>query len=357
MSGDPLEIDVESAWALSQEGDRLVDIREASEWLAGRPARSQSLPASRLAEDPAILAPPPGRALLLICASGVRSLAWARSLHAAGLPARSVRGGFSAWTRAGLPVADGHGLDADAMDRYDRHLRLPGIGAAGQARLLASRVLLVGAGGLGSPAAFYLAAAGVGTLTLVDDDRVERSNLQRQILHTDAGVGATKVDSARERLLALNPTLTIQAIPERLAPDNARPLFERHDLVIDGADNFATRHLVNDTALATGTPWAYGAVQRFQGQVSLFVPGAGPCYRCLFPEPPPAGAAPACAEAGVFGVLPGLIGILQATEAIKWLLGLGESLAGRLLVYDALAMRVRELRLDRDPACPACTGG
>jgi len=218
-------------------------------------------------------------------------------------------------------------------------------------------VLLVAAGGLGSPAAFYLAAAGVGTLTLVDDDRVERSNLQRQILHTDAGVGATKVDSARERLLALNPTLTIQAIPERLAPGNARPLFERHDLVIDGADNFATRHLVNDTALATGTPWAYGAVQRFQGQVSLFVPGAGPCYRCLFPEPPPAGAAPACAEAGVFGVLPGLIGILQATEAIKWLLGLGESLAGRLLVYDALAMRVRELRLDRDPACPACTGG
>lgn len=357
MAGQPLEIDAESAWARSQDGDRLVDIREPSEWLAGRPARSRALPASRLAQAPSDLAPPPGRSLLLICASGVRSLAWAQRLRAAGLEACSVRGGFSAWARAGLPVADGHGLDADAMDRYDRHLRLPGIGAAGQARLLASSVLLVGAGGLGSPAAFYLAAAGVGRLTLVDDDRVDRSNLQRQILHTDAGVGTAKVESARQRLLALNPTIAVEAVPERLVPGNARALFERHDLVIDGADNFATRYLVNATALATGKPWAYGAVQRFQGQVSLFVPGAGPCYRCLFPEPPPAGAAPACSEAGVFGVLPGLIGIVQATEAIKWLLGLGDALAGRLLVYDALAMRMRELRLDRDPACPACAGG
>lgn len=354
MAEADLEIDVQAAWARCQDGDLLVDIREAPEWQAGRPGRGRAVPGSRLAADPTLLAAPPGRSVLLICASGVRSLDWARRLRADGTPAVSVRGGFGAWLQAGLPVADGHGLDADALARYDRHLRLPGIGAAGQARLLASRVLLVGAGGLGSPAAFYLAAAGVGTITLVDDDRVERSNLQRQILHTDAGVGLAKVDSARDRLLALNPAITVDAVPARLSAANAGPLFERHDLVIDGADNFDTRYLVNATALATGTPWAYGAVQRFQGQVSLFVPGAGPCYRCLFPEPPPAGAAPACAEAGVFGVLPGTIGILQATEAIKWLLGIGEPLAGRVLVYDALAMRMRELRLERDPGCPAC---
>ncbi|MBX3724670.1 MAG: molybdopterin-synthase adenylyltransferase MoeB [Xanthomonadales bacterium] len=345
------------AWPRILEGDLLVDLREPSEWPAGRPGRSRALPASGLVVEAADLRPPPGRTVLLICASGVRSLHWAQRLQAAGLTALSVRGGVSAWARAGLPIADGHGLDADALERYDRHLRLPGIGAAGQARLLSSRVLLVGAGGLGSPAALYLAAAGVGRLTVVDDDRVERSNLQRQILHSDAAVGTAKVASARQRLLALNPGITVDAIAERLVQGNARELFAGHDLVIDGADNFPTRFLVNATALATGTPWIYGAVQRFQGQVSLFVPGRGPCYRCLFPEPPPAGAAPDCSEAGVFGVLPGAVGVLQATEALKWLLGLGEPLLGRLLVYDALAMRMHELRLDRDPACPGCRSG
>lgn len=357
MSGDPLEIEAQEAWARVRDGDLLADIREPSEWSAGRPEPSLAAPASGLAADGAGLRPAAGRSVLLICASGVRSLRWAQQLRAAGVPALSVRGGFTAWARAGLPVADGHGLDADAMERYDRHLRLPGIGTQGQARLSSSRVLLVGAGGLGSPAALYLAAAGVGTLTVIDDDRVERSNLQRQILHVDAGVGTGKAASARQRLLALNPRITVDAVAGRLVRDNARQLFEGHDLVIDGADNFPTRYLVNATSLATGTPWIYGAVQRFQGQVSLFAPGRGPCYRCLFPEPPPAGAAPACAEAGVFGVLPGLIGVLQATEALKWLLGLGEPLLGRLLVYDALAMRSHELRLERDPGCPGCRAG
>lgn len=245
-------------------------------------------------------------------------------------------------------------LRPDQLARYRRHLTLPEVGEAGQARLLASRVLIVGAGGLGCPAAQYLAAAGIGTLGLVDFDRVDLSNLQRQILYGIADVGRPKVEVARARVAALNPDVQVDAYDERLRAANVLDLFSRYDLVLDGSDNFATRYLVNDAAVRLGKTVVHGAVLRFEGQASVFVPGAGPCYRCLHPEPPPPGAVPSCAEGGVLGVVPGLVALVQATEAIKLVAGLGEPLVGRLLTIDALAMRFDEFRLERDPACPAC---
>jgi molybdopterin/thiamine biosynthesis adenylyltransferase len=236
---------------------------------------------------------------------------------------------------------------------------LPEVGAAGQQKLLNARVALIGAGGLGSPAGLYLAAAGVGTLTLIDDDRVERSNLQRQVLHADARIGMPKTESARVALNALNPSVCVQLQGERLRAANVEALLRGHDVVIDGADNFPTRYLLDAACGRLGIPLVYGAVHRFTGQVSVFDPrrADSPCYRCLFPEPPSAAEAPNCSEAGVLGVLPGVIGLLQATEAIKLVLGVGEPLVGRLLCYDALAARFRELRLPRDTSCPGCGAG
>lgn len=354
------EVEPIEAWRRMNDGALLIDVREEHEWPAGRPAGSLGLPRSHVEFQIERAAPQRDRELLLICAGGARSLLVADALLQLGYArVASVVGGFQRWRAQGLPiVADGDDLDADARERYDRHLRLPEIGVDGQRRLLSSRVLLVGAGGLGSPAAMYLAAAGVGTLALIDDDRVERNNLQRQILHVDAAVGQAKTRSAGERLAALNPGIAIETVQARLDAGNVDAIIDGYDLVIDGADNFPTRYLLNDACLRSGTPWVYGAVQGFRGQASLFAPGQGPCYRCLFPEPPPAAAfAPNCAEAGVLGVLPGVIGLIQATEAIKHLLGLGEPLIGRLLGYDALAMRFTETRLPRDPECPACGGG
>jgi sulfur-carrier protein adenylyltransferase/sulfurtransferase len=266
-----------------------------------------------------------------------------------------VRGGFARWQAEGLPVARG-ALDADASARYARHLVLPEVGVTGQKKLMEARVALIGAGGLGSPAGLYLAAAGVGTLTLIDDDRVERSNLQRQVLHADARVGLPKTESARVALNALNPSVRVQLQSERIRAANVEALLRDHDVVIDGADNFPTRYLLDAACRRLKIPLVYGAVHRFTGQVSVFDArrADSPCYRCLFPEPPSAAEAPNCSEAGVLGVLPGVIGLLQATEAIKLVLGIGETLAGRLLCYDALAARFRELRLPRDPACPGC---
>jgi molybdopterin/thiamine biosynthesis adenylyltransferase/rhodanese-related sulfurtransferase len=238
--------------------------------------------------------------------------------------------------------------------RYSRHLLLPPVGAEGQRRLKASRVLLVGAGGLGSPAALYLAAAGVGTIGLVEFDAVDVSNLQRQVLHGTRDVGRPKVDSARDRIADLNPHVTVEAHPTRLTSANALEIVRAYDVVIDGTDNFPTRYLVNDACVLTGRPYVYGSVFRFEGQASVFAAKDGPCYRCLFPEPPPPGAVPDCEEGGVLGVLPGLIGVLQATEALKLLLGIGEPLVGRLLLVDALRMQFRTLKLERDPSCPAC---
>ena len=346
------------ARARQRAGALLVDVRAAHERALGMADGALGIVREDLQADPAAHLPDIDAELLLVCQRGARSLQVAEVLAARGYRnLSSVEGGTDAWDAAGLPMQRAD-VDADFSERYSRHLRLPDVGLDGQKRLEASRVLLVGAGGLGSPAAFYLAAAGVGTLRLADDDIVDRSNLQRQILHTEARIGTPKVESAAVALSALNPRTRIEAIRERITSDNVERLLEGVDVVVDGADNFPARYLLNDACVKRGKPLVYGAVHRFEGQASVFDAGrqrgVAPCYRCLFPEPPPPEAAPNCAEAGVLGVLPGVIGLLQATEAIKLLLGIGEPLRGRLLQFDALAMRFRETRLLPDPACPVC---
>ena len=245
-------------------------------------------------------------------------------------------------------------LDNDEILRYSRHLIMPEVGMEGQQKLKAARVLCIGAGGLGSPLALYLAAAGVGTLGIVDFDTVDYTNLQRQIIHSTADVGRKKLDSAGEKLKAINPFLNLQKFDTRLSSENALELFRDFDIVADGTDNFPTRYLVNDACVLTGKPNVYGSIFRFEGQASVFATENGPCYRCLYPEPPPPGLVPSCAEGGVLGILPGLVGVMQATEVIKLILGVGEPLIGRLLLIDALNMRFRELRLRKNPHCPAC---
>ena len=339
-------------------GAVLVDVRAAHERALGMAVEALGIAREDLQADPAMHLPDLDAEVLLICQRGARSQQVAEVLAARGYRnLASVEGGTDAWDAAGLPMRRAD-VDADFSERYSRQLRLPDVGLDGQKRLEASRVLLVGAGGLGSPSAFYLAAAGVGTLRLADDDVVDRSNLQRQILHTEARIGTPKVESAAVALSALNPRTRIEAIRERITSDNVEHLLDGVDVVIDGADNFPARYLLNDACVKLGKPLVYGAVHRFEGQASVFDAGrhrgVAPCYRCLFPEPPPPESAPNCAEAGVLGVLPGVIGLLQATEAIKLLLGIGEPLRGRLLQFDALAMRFRETRLLPDPACPVC---
>ena len=344
-------------------GAVLIDVREAHERATGMAAGARGIAMGELVYAPDAHLPGRDAELLLICQSGMRSLRAAQMLAEQGYArVASVAGGTVRWIAEGLPVErPDDGIDADFAERYSRHLRLPQIGLAGQRRLEAARVLLVGAGGLGSPAAYYLAAAGVGTLRIADDDVVDRSNLQRQILHTDAAIGTPKVASAAMALTALNPRTTVDAVRERVSSANVEHLLDGVDVVIDGADNFAARYLLNDACVKLGKPLVYGAVHRFEGQASVFDAGrrrgAAPCYRCLFPEPPPPDAAPNCAEAGVLGVLPGVIGLIQATEAIKLLLQIGEPLAGRLLQFDALSMRFRETRLSPDPECPVCAPG
>ncbi len=355
VAGAIEQLDADEARRRQLDGALLIDVREDDERALGLPDGAVGMPGERLLREIAALASP-DRELLLICAAGQRSLRAAQALRTRGYRrVASVAGGFGRWLAAGLPVQAGM-LDADAQDRYARQLRLPQVGAAGQARLSESRVALIGAGGLGSPAALYLAAAGVGTLTLIDDDRVERSNLHRQVLHADARVGLLKVESARMTLAALNPAIQVMTHAVRVQAGNVEALLGGHDVVIDGADNFPTRYLLAAASVRLRLPLVYGAVERFSGQVSVFDPrrADSPCYRCLFPEPPAAADAPDCAEAGVLGVLPGVIGLLQATEALKLLLGVGTPLVGRLLLFDALAMRFRELLLPRDAACPGC---
>jgi len=361
IDGSPVvEVDAVTAHALFAAGATLIDVREPDEHARGLPERAIPLPLSLLERGGGAL-PAPERPRLLLCSAGRRSLRAATLLRQRGVAeVFSVRGGLAAWQAASTDAYAGAVavLSADALERYDRHLRLASVGAAGQRRLLGARVAIIGAGGLGSPAAFYLAAAGVGRLALIDDDRVERSNLQRQILHVDAAVGTPKVASARDRLLALNPSLGVEAIEARVGPGNVEALLRRADVVIDGSDNFAARYLVDAACRELGIPLVYGAVERFTGQVSVFDAGrqrgVAPCYRCLFPEPPGADAAPDCSQAGVLGVLPGLVGLLQATEALKLILGIGEPLVGRLLTVDALAMRWRTLALPVDADCPGC---
>ena len=358
------EISPSQARRQQSQGAVLVDVREAHERMSGQAEGSLGIAKGELEADPGAHLPRPETEILLICQAGARSLQAAHALIAAGYPkVASVVGGTTQWMADGLPVTKPQ-LDAeesDFMDRYSRHLRLPEVGVPGQRKLESSRVLMIGAGGLGSPACFYLAAAGVGHLRIVDDDVVDRSNLQRQILHTEASIGALKVASAQAALSALNPRTQLQAVPERVTSDNIERLLEDVDVVLDGSDNFPARYLLNDACVKLAKPLVYGAVQRFEGQVSVFDAGRqrgqAPCYRCLFPEPPAPGFAPNCSEAGVLGVLPGVIGLLQATEVIKLLLGIGEPLRGRLLHFDALAMRFRELRLRPDPDCVVCAPG
>jgi len=355
-----VQLDPKQALERMRHGARLVDVREAGERASGMAEGAIGVDRAALESNPGNHLPDREAEILLICQSGQRSMRAAEALAATGYRnLASVAGGTSAWQAAGLPMV--RAIDDDFAERYSRHLRLPEVGLEGQKRLAAARVLLVGAGGLGSPAAFYLAAAGVGTLRLVDDDVVDRSNLQRQILHTDARVGTAKVASAAATLSALNPRTRLEPMRERITSGNVERVLDQVDVVIDGADNFAARYLLNDACVKLGKPLVYGAVHRFEGQLSVFDAGRhrgdAPCYRCLFPEPPPAAAAPNCSEAGVLGVLPGVIGLLQATEAIKLLLGLGDPLVGRLLHFDALAMRFRETRLEADPDCNVCAPG
>lgn len=345
-------------------GAVFLDVREEHERVSGQAEGARGVARASLEADPSFYAPDRHAEVVLICQQGGRSLQAAQALQAAGYTnLASVAGGTSRWIAERLPVVRPQ-MDAGQLDfheRYSRHLLLPEIGPEGQRRLERSRVLMVGAGGLGSPSAYYLAAAGIGHLRIADDDVVERSNLQRQILHTEARIGMPKVDSAQAALSALNPRTQVEAVAERVTSGNIDRLLEGVDVVLDGADNFPVRYLLNDACIRHARPLVYGAVQRFEGQVSVFDAGrqrgVAPCYRCLFPEPPPPEFAPNCAEAGVLGVLPGVIGLLQASEVIKLLLEIGEPLTGRLLHFDALAMRFRETRLRPDPGCSVCAAG
>lgn len=351
------EISPADALSRQAQGALLIDVREDHEREEGTPAGALGLSRGFLELRIEQVEANRDRVILALCGSGQRSLLAAEALQRLGYrQVVSVAGGFSRWKAEGLPISTGGALDADAAERYSRQLRLPQVGEAGQAKLGTAKIALLGAGGLGAPAALYLAAAGVGQLTLIDDDRVERSNLHRQVIHADARVGMAKTESARLALVALNPRVRIETREERLRADNVERLLSGHDLVIDGADNFPARYLVAAATQRLGLPMVYGAVARFIGQVSVFDPrrADSPCYRCLFPEPPSAAEAPNCSEAGVLGVLPGLVGLLQATEALKLILDLGAPLVGRLLHVDALSMRFRETRLPRDPECPGC---
>ena len=355
---DVAEIDAVSVAARLAEATPplLVDVREQYEWDDARIDGAVHVPLAHLEARIGEVAPDRARPIVLYCASGVRSALGAETLTRLGYAeVASLAGGIVEWHRVGLPsVAEVELTDAQRR-RYSRHLLLPEVGVEGQRRLLEARILLIGAGGLGSPAALYLAAAGVGTLGIVDDDVVDETNLQRQILHSTERLGEPKSDSARATIEALNPDVDVRTFDERLSAATVeRVLAEGWDVIVDGADNFPTRYLVNDAGVWHRIPVVHGSIYRFEGQATVFAPPAGPCYRCLFPEPPPPELAPSCAEGGVLGVLPGVIGSLQATEALKLVLGTGEPLVGRLLLYDAGAASFSEVRVRRDPSCPVC---
>jgi molybdopterin/thiamine biosynthesis adenylyltransferase/rhodanese-related sulfurtransferase len=333
-----------------------LDVREQGEWDLGHVPEALHIPLALLEDRAADELPDREREVVVYCAHGRRSLAALATLRALGYErSRHLSDGFEEWEKSGYPVVVPSTLEPDQRRRYSRHLLIPELGEAGQRKLLESRVLLIGAGGLGSPASLYLAAAGVGTLGIVDDDVVDESNLQRQIAHSTQRLGDPKVESARDTLTGLNPDVKVKAYNERLSYENIdRILDEGWDVIVDGADNFPTRYLVNDASVWRGIPVVHGSIYRFEGQATVFHPGEGPCYRCLFPTPPPPELAPSCAEGGVLGVLPGVIGSLQANETIKLLTRIGEPLIGRLLLFDALSATFIEVTLRRDPDCPVC---
>jgi len=334
----------------------LVDVREEGEWELGHIPGAHHVARSYLEQEIEARVPDRSTLVVLYCSGGVRSLFAAQALRAIGYEdVASMSGGTQQWTSLGLPWTRPILLTDEQRRRYSRHLLIPEVGPEGQARLLGSKALLVGAGGLGSPAALYLAAAGVGTIGIVDFDVVDLSNLQRQVIHTTDRVGEKKVVSAATAIRALNPDVKVVPRDAALGPGNVDELIAGYGVILDGTDTFETRYTLNDAAVRAGIPVIHASVYRFEGQLTTFVPFEGPCYRCLYPTPPPPELAPACSVAGVLGVVPGIMGLLQASEALKVLLGIGDTLAGRLLLFDALEASFTELKLRRDPACPVCS--
>jgi molybdopterin/thiamine biosynthesis adenylyltransferase len=348
------EIDTVSAARLGK-GWLFLDVREADEYEQGTIENSMFLPRGNLEIQVEGRIPDKTQNIVVFCAGGVRSALAAKSLKDLGYEnVVSMAGGFNKWKDDGLKWVTPRTLTPEQRNRYQRHLLLPEVGEVGQQKLLDKSVLLLGAGGLGSPAALYLAAAGVGHIGIIDMDEVDVSNLQRQVLHNVDRIGQRKVDSAKKTISLLNPDVDVTTYDVRLGADNVLDIIDGYDVIVDGMDNFPTRYLVNDAALLKRIPVVHGSIFRFEGQVTVFNPYVGPCYRCFVPEPPPAELAPSCAEAGVLGVLPGIIGSIQAMEAIKLLLDLGDPLVGRLLAYDALEETFRTFKMRRDPNCPAC---
>ena len=341
---------------IERDGALLVDVREPHEWDEAHLAGAKLAPMATVRDRIAELAPDHSRRVILLCRVGNRSARAADTLGAElGYEnVASIAGGIEAWRDAGLPVIEAEGLTPEQRMRYSRHTLLPEVGVEGQLKLLDAKVLLIGAGGLGAPSAFYLAAAGIGTLGLVDDDVVDESNLQRQVIHNTERVGMPKTESARISIEALNPDVEVVEHRGRLGPDNILDIISGYDILVDGADNFPTRYLLNDAAVRLRKPVVSASILAFDGQISTFVPYEGPCYRCLYPVPPPPELAPSCGAAGVLGVMAGVMGLLQANEVIKLAAGIGEPLIGRLLLYDSLGTRFTELKVKRDPDCPIC---
>lgn len=339
-------------------GTAIIDVRDKDEVDAGLIPGAVHLPKSFIELRVEQSIPERDTPIIAYCAGGVRSLLAADALQRLGYTnVASMSGGFSRWQQQGHPVTKPKVLTTDQRNRYKRHLAIPEVGEAGQLKLLESKVLCIGAGGLGSPTALYLAAAGVGKLGVIDFDVVDESNLQRQIIHTSDRIGTSKTESAAKTLLALNPTIKVVPIEDRLTAANVEKYFSGYDIVVDGTDNFPTRYLVNDACVKLGIPNVHGSIYRFEGQVTVFHPPHGPCYRCLYPEPPPPEMAPSCADAGVLGVLPGVIGVMEAVEVVKLILGIGETLVGKLVHYDALSNEFNTLKLRRDPDCAYCGDG
>ncbi len=333
-----------------------LDVRDPDEWAEGHIPGATHLPRTYFESRVESVVPDRQREIVVYCAAGSRSAFATKTLLELGYRnVVNLAGGYAEWKRSGFETTLPRSLSPAQRTRYSRHLLIPEVGEAGQQRLLDARVLLVGAGGLGSPASLYLAAAGVGTLGIVDADVVDDSNLQRQIVHSTERLGEPKVVSAQRTIEALNPDVTVLPFEERLTSENVeRILAHGWDVVVDGADNFPTRYLVNDASIWHGIPVVHGSIYRFEGQVTVFAPGEGPCYRCLYPAPPPPELAPSCAEGGVLGVLPDIVGSLQASEALKLILGAGDTLTGRLLLFDALHTTFDEVAVRRDSSCPVC---
>ena len=361
------EVSLEELKRRIEAGEKMIvlDVREKEENRAGYIPGAISIPRGFLEIQVEGRIPDKSAKIVAYCAGGTRSALAAKTLQELGYTnVETANPGFVRWKDLGFPMETPPQLTDAQRDRYSRHILLPEVGEVGQAKLLKSKVLLLGAGGLGSPAALYLAAAGVGTLGVVDADTVDASNLQRQIIHATSRVGTPKVESAAKTIADLNPDVKVVGYKERLTSANVERIFADYEVIVDGTDNFPTRYLVNDASVFMGKPVSHGSIFRFDGQVTTFIPEkaanklgvqSGPCYRCLYPEPPPPHLAPSCQEAGVLGILCGIIGTLQATEAIKLLLGRGDSLAGRLVTYDSLKMKFRELKLRKDPECPVCS--